>query len=106
RELVPSVRAGTDRSPVTTVTAIDQRLQDAVDAASERLRRFDAETRGYRDPDAEVVIPGFGYGSPHRVRAPLKGELEAAQRDLAQEQSRPGRAPPTDTALLQSPSGF
>src|SRR5882724_3590359 len=101
RDVLPSAGAAADRGPAMTATAIDQRLQDAVDAASERVERFDAETRGYRDPDAEVVITGFGYGSLHAVRAQLQAQLEAARRDLAQEQSRPGRTPPTGTAMLR-----
>jgi hypothetical protein len=106
-EILPSVRASVAPDDVIgsamAVEAIAPRFQDAVDDAAERLRRFDAETRLYRDPDAEVVIPGFGYGSPRAVRAQLQAQLEAFQQDLAQELSRPGRAPATGTAQLRVP---
>jgi hypothetical protein len=106
-EILPSVRAsvapGDMIGSATPTGTIDPRFQDAVDAASERLQRFDAETRHYRDPDAEVVIPGFGYGSPRALRAQLQTQLEAVQRDLAQEQSRPERTPAAGTAQLRVP---
>jgi hypothetical protein len=105
RELLPSVRASVSPafgSPTTDET-IAPRFQDDVDTASDRLQRFDAETRLYRDPDAEVVIPGFGYGSPRAVRAQLQAQLAAARRDLVQELSRSGRTPPMGTAQLQVP---
>ena len=47
--------------------------------AVERLDRFNRETRLYRDPNAEVVIPGFGYGSPNAVRLQVQEQVEAAR---------------------------
>lgn len=53
--------------------------EDALQMAVERLDRFNRETRLYRDPNAEVVIPGFGYGSPNAVRLQVQEQVEAAR---------------------------
>ncbi|NKD87757.1 hypothetical protein HEQ72_05495 [Haematospirillum sp. 15-248] len=56
--------------------------EDALQMAVERLDRFNRETRLYRDPNAEVVIPGFGYGSPNAVRLQVQEQVEAARVEL------------------------
>jgi hypothetical protein len=53
--------------------------EDALQWAVERLDRFNRETRLYRDPNAEVVIPGFGYGSPNAVSLQVQEQVEAAR---------------------------
>ena len=53
--------------------------ENALQRSVERLERLNNETRRYRDPNAEVVIPGFGYGSPNAVRVQLQTEVQAAR---------------------------
>jgi hypothetical protein len=53
--------------------------EDALQRSVERLERLNNETRRYRDPNAEVFIPGFGYGSPNAVRVQLQTEVQAAR---------------------------
>jgi hypothetical protein len=55
--------------------------EDALRMAVERLDRFNRETRLYRDPNAEVFIPGFGYGSPNAMRLQFQGQVEARRAD-------------------------
>jgi phage-related minor tail protein len=71
--------------------------ESALERAIDRLERLNNETRRYRDPAAEVFIPGFWYGSPNAVRAQLEREVEAARQEFerlnetaakAQEQGR------------------
>lgn len=71
--------------------------ESAMERAIDRLERLNNETRRYRDPAAEVFIPGFWYGSPNAVRAQLEREVEAARQEFerlnetaanAQEQGR------------------
>jgi len=86
--------------------------EDALQLAVERLERFDRETRLYRDPNAETVIPGFGYGAPTAVRGQLQEQMAAARaeydrvREVA-ERARPIVQTPTqsvgDPTLAPSP---
>lgn len=69
--------------------------QTVLESATERLQRFDAETQRYRDPDAEVVIPGFGYGSPRALRAQLQAQLESARGEVERQRQA---TPPTPAA--------
>ena len=52
--------------------------------AVERLDRLNRETRLYRDPDADVVIPGFGYGSPNALRLQIQEQVDARRVDYEQ----------------------
>ena len=52
---------------------------NALERATERLDKLNTETRRYRDPNAEVFIPGFSYGSPNAVRVQLQREVDAAR---------------------------
>jgi hypothetical protein len=58
--------------------------EDALKMAVERLDRLNRETRLYRDPDAEVVIPGFGYGSPNALRLQIQEQVDARRVDYEQ----------------------
>jgi hypothetical protein len=71
--------------------------QTVLESATERLQRFDAETQRYRDPDAEVVIPGFGFGSPRALRAQLQAQLESARSEVERQRL-------TAPAALATPS--
>ncbi|MCA3278236.1 MAG: hypothetical protein ING10_03090 [Roseomonas sp.] len=55
--------------------------EDALRMAVERLDRFNRETTLYRDPNGDVFIPGFGYGSPNAMRFQLQDALEARRAD-------------------------
>ncbi len=55
--------------------------EDALRMAVERLDRFNRQTTLYRDPNAEVFIPGFGYGSPNTMRLQIQGQVEARRAD-------------------------
>lgn len=55
--------------------------EEALRLSVERLDRFNRETRLYLDPDAEVTIPGFGYGSPNAMRLQLQDQVEALRAD-------------------------
>ena len=56
--------------------------EDALQRAIERLEKFNNETRRYRDPNAEVFIPGFSFGAPNAVRVQLQAEVEAARTEF------------------------
>jgi hypothetical protein len=59
---------------------------DALGVARDRLARLNAETARYRSQDAEVTIPGFGFGSPNALRADLQRQIDALEgqvRELA-----------------------
>ena len=57
--------------------------RDALDVATERLARLNGETARYRSQDAEVTIPGFGFGSPNAIRAQLQAEIDALRARVA-----------------------
>ncbi|MFN8700972.1 MAG: phage tail length tape measure family protein, partial [Rhodospirillales bacterium] len=65
---------------------------NALEQAVERLDRLNRETRLYRDPNAEVVIPGFSFGSPNAVRAQLQSQVDAARTELERQQQATDRA--------------
>jgi hypothetical protein len=58
--------------------------EEALRLSVERLDRFNRETRLYLDHDAEVTIPGFGYGSPNAMRLQLQEQMEAIRADYQQ----------------------
>ena len=65
---------------------------NALEQAVERLDRLNRETRLYRDPNAEVFIPGFSFGSPNAVRAQLQSQVDAARAELDRLQQATERA--------------
>ena len=65
---------------------------NALEQAVERLDRLNRETKLYRDPNTEVFIPGFSFGSPHAVRAQLQAQVEAARIELERLQQATDRA--------------
>jgi hypothetical protein len=61
--------------------AYQHTVEDALRMAVDRLDRFNRETALYRDPNAEVFIPGFGYGSPNAMRLQIQDQVEARRAD-------------------------
>jgi hypothetical protein len=70
---VSSDGAGAARTPAA-------RAGDEAEQLQLRLARLQSETANYRDRNAEVTIPGFGFGSPAAMEAQLRAQLAEANR--------------------------
>lgn len=75
---VGSLAEGVQSKMTPTYDAVGETKKIA-DVSKERLAKFEDAVKGYKNQDAEVIIPGFGFGSPNAIRQRLQAAVPAAE---------------------------
>ncbi|MCA0303475.1 MAG: phage tail length tape measure family protein [Proteobacteria bacterium] len=84
-----------------TPTKPEDAARDALAIAVDRLEKFNQATKNYRSQDAEVTIPGFGFGAPNSIRAQLEALVEKARSEVERLDRAAGRI---EDAAAQRPT--